>query len=210
MDSFGLFRQCLAGYLARCSDIESIHEADNEHALLELAGSEQPDVVLLSVRSKTIDVNGIVDALRSRIPGCRVILVSGYESDLQVEQALKANVDGYVLESDGLEVLRRAISWVRQGGVFYTQSVMHRLSLDNGQFTLSKPRSRAIAALTQRERELLRYLGEGASLKEAASAMGVSYKTADNQKTSLMRKLNIHDRVHLARFAIREGWVAPP
>jgi DNA-binding NarL/FixJ family response regulator len=81
--------------------------------------------------------------------------------------------------------------------------------VDKNSVRLTRPRSAAVAALSRRERELLALLGKGATLKEAAAQMQVSYKTADNQKTSLMRKLGIHDRVELARFAIREGLVSP-
>ena len=62
-----------------------------------------------------------------------------------------------------------------------------------------------LAVLSPRERELLRVLARGLSLKEASTVLGISYKTADKQKASLMAKLDIHDRVELARFAIREG-----
>jgi DNA-binding NarL/FixJ family response regulator len=80
--------------------------------------------------------------------------------------------------------------------------------VNSGRVTLKRRQSSIIERLSARERELLAHLGRGASLKEAAAAMKVSYKTADNQKTRLMRKLDIHDRVELARFAIREGLVS--
>ena len=93
--------------------------------------------------------------------------------------------------------------------MFFSKSILSRLNVGEGRIELARPRNPAVASLTPRERELLAHISRGASLKEAAAAMNISYKTADNQKNSLMQKLNIHDRVELAHFAIREGVIKP-
>ncbi|NLX13462.1 MAG: response regulator transcription factor [Phycisphaerales bacterium] len=87
---------------------------------------------------------------------------------------------------------------------------MSRLVVQEGQeVRLDNPPQSRLSTLSPRERELLRVLAKGMSLKEAATVLGISYKTADKQKASLMSKLDIHDRVELARYAIREGMVQP-
>jgi len=79
----------------------------------------------------------------------------------------------------------------------------------NGMRSAQNPPRSRLSTLSPRERELLRVLARGVTLKDAAGILGISYKTADKQKASLMTKLNIHDRVELARYAIREGLIQP-
>jgi len=209
IDDYGLFRESLGRQLARLAEIEWVYEAAGPAPALRILEDERPDVVLMAIETPGADVFEAVRAMRRIDSGCRIIFLGWHECDSCVEKALEVGANGYVVKSDGLAVLMQAIETVCEGGFFYSESIRRRLSVDDGRLILARPRSAAIATLTLRERELLRYLGEGVRLKEAAAAMGISYKTADNQRTSLMRKLNIHDRVKLARFAVREGWVAP-
>jgi DNA-binding NarL/FixJ family response regulator len=91
----------------------------------------------------------------------------------------------------------------------FSPDIMNRLIVKGDEVVLEHPPKSRLSSVSPRERELLRLLAKGLSLKEAASVLGISYKTADKQKASLMTKLDIHDRVQLARFAIREGLVEP-
>ncbi len=106
--------------------------------------------------------------------------------------------------------MREAILAAHRGRVCYAPEVLERLGVVNdGELRLNdQPRTR-LELLTPRERELLSLLAQGLSLKAAGRMMNVSYKTADKHKVSLMRKLDIHDRVELARFAIREKIIVP-
>ena len=86
---------------------------------------------------------------------------------------------------------------------------MKWLVVQDAEFRLENPPKNRLSMLSPREREWLRVLARGLSLKEAASVLGITYKTADKQKASIMAKLDIHDCVELARYAIREGLVEP-
>ena len=102
-----------------------------------------------------------------------------------------------------------AIRKVARGEVYFSDEVRQRLIVDIDQVRLAQqPRSR-IATLTHREREILRHIAQGLSKKEIASKLNLSVKTVETHSSNLMRKLGIHDRVELARFAIREGLAEP-
>jgi two-component system response regulator NreC len=148
-----------------------------------------------------------IRSLRQVCPEAVFAFLTHWDQDRFVRLALEHKVAGYLLKTESLETLVEGIGRLSRGQRVFSAEIETRLARVNGDLQLVKPRCPAFATLTQRELELLRHLSLGASLKEAAAVMNVSYKTADNQKANLMRKLGIHDRVELARFAIRERLV---
>lgn len=208
VDDHILLREALKLQLSSIADNVEIHEADHGGEAFDLFERYSPELTLLDVDLPDGHAFPLVERMRRLRPGCRVLFLTGYDYDEFIEHAIRVGVHGYVLKSDGVASLLDAIRIVRDGGHYFSDRIARRLEFLNGKPRLTRPRSEALARLTQRERELLACLGRGASLKEAAAMMQVSYKTADNQKANLMRKLDIHDRVELARFAIREGLIS--
>ena len=209
VDDHRILRESLAAQVANHPKVSHVDQADNADEALAAVREIPPDLILMDIEMPGINPFEATRTIHQTAPNCKVIFLTGHDYDSHVEQAIAAQAAGYVVKRDGLEILMDAITKVAEGGLFFSQAILERLVIDNRQLKLSRPKSDAVAALSRRERELLSLLGKGATLKEAAAQMHVSYKTADNQKTSLMRKLNIHDRVELARFAIREGLVSP-
>jgi DNA-binding NarL/FixJ family response regulator len=205
----GLFREGLVSLLSRHLEVESVWEASDIESALRTLADERPQIVLVDGDMMGRSAFDGVRALKARYPDCPIVLMSCQDGDVFVQAALEAGIDAQVLKSDGMSGLLDAIESVRQGEPFFSPSVASRLSAENGRIRLARPRCKAIAELTETERELLRILGTGATLKKAAASLGLSYKTADNRKTGLMRKLGVHDRVELAHFAIREGLILP-
>ncbi|HXK86209.1 MAG TPA: response regulator transcription factor [Phycisphaerae bacterium] len=209
VDDHRLFRESVLPQVAQHPKVTAVDEAENAESALAKARECPPDLVLMDIDMPGLNPFDATRSLHEIAPGCKVVFLTGHDYDSHVEQAIATNAAGYVVKHDGLQVLMDAISRVSDGGLFFSDAILERIVVDKNQVRLTRPRSDAVAALSRRERELLALLGKGATLKEAAAQMQVSYKTADNQKTSLMRKLGIHDRVELARFAIREGLVSP-
>lgn len=207
-DDHTLFRETLSAQLARCAEIATVLEAADGPSAVRTFAEHKPDVVLIEVGMSEENAFDIARAIRESDRGARIIFLSRQAFDSDVEEALSVGASGFILKCDGLTVLTHAIAKVAEGRIFFSEPIRKRLGLESGQVKLCRPCSSAVAGLAPRERELLTYLAKGASLKEAAAVMHVSYKTADNQKARLMRKLDIHDRVELARFAIREGLVS--
>jgi DNA-binding NarL/FixJ family response regulator len=209
VDDHRLFRESVLAHLAQHPKVTSVDEAPDAQSALEKVRENPPDLILMDIEMPGMSPFKAVPAIREAAPHCKVVFLTGHDYDSHIEEAVGAQASGYVVKRDGLDVLNQAITKVADGGMFFSEVILERMIVDQGRFKLARPRSMAVAALSRRERELLSLLGKGATLKEAALQMHVSYKTADNQKTSLMRKLGIHDRVELARFAIREGLVSP-
>jgi DNA-binding NarL/FixJ family response regulator len=147
--------------------------------------------------------------IHDQVPGCKVMILSAHKHDEQISQAVRSHAWGYVVKDGGFEEVRQAIRSVMMGRLYYVRDVLDRIQTCDGQLRFGEHAVTRLDTLTPRERELLVLLGQGYSLKEAGLALHVSYKTVDKHKVNLMRKLNIHDRVELARFAIRENIVQP-
>ncbi len=205
-----LLRESLTAQLRYCPQISLVSEASDMASALPIIQQQRPNLLLLDIDMPQVNGAAAVADFRDCVPGGKVLFLSAYQHDAFIEEALAAQVDGYLLKHDGINTLRRAIEVVCDGGLYFSGDILGRLTAVNGTLRIGRPKNTAIASLTQRERELLIHLGRGDCLKEAAARMGISYKTADNQKVSLMRKLGIHDRVALALFAVREGLVQVP
>ncbi|MEP0841397.1 MAG: response regulator transcription factor [Phycisphaerae bacterium] len=209
VDDHQIVREVLAERLIREPGITAVDQAENADAALAKARANPPDLVVMDIEMPGSSPFEAAASIRRDVPNCKVIFLTGYDYDTYLEEALAVQARGYVIKSDGLDALLEAIHKVAAGEWYFSRPIRERLMFDGQQYRPVRPRSDVIAALSKRERELLVLLGKGATLKEAAARMQISFKTADNQKSSLMRKLGIHDRVELVRFAIREGLIDP-
>lgn len=208
VDDHALCRQSLAAHLLRCEGTGEVLEAGTAEDGLRIFSQERPDVVVLSVDLPNGRVFEAARAMRRIAHKARVLLLGARLCDTDIEEALAIPTEGIILKRDSLASLCQAIEQANRGETFFSEPIRNRLQEVNGHLVLGRSCSPMIGGLAPRERQLLAHLARGTSLKQAAAAMTISYKTADNQKSSLMRKLGIHDRVELAHFAIREGLVS--
>lgn len=209
VDDHQLVRDGVCGLLAREPEFDVIDSATNAGEAISKAIESRPDIILMDIDMPGIGCFDAVQIIRSRVPQAKVILLTGHDHDEYLEQAIRSKANGYVMKHDGVNALVEAVRNVAADRVHFSPLVLDRIQIKETEIALERPRRSDLEKLTPRERELLRILAKGLSLKEAAAVLGISPKTADNQKTSLMAKLDIHNRVELARFAIREGMVAP-
>lgn len=209
VDDHGIVREGISGMLARERDLQVVGIASNGDEAISKTLETRPDVVLMDIDMPGVSCFDAIQIIRSRISDTKFILVTAFENDEYVEQALRVKANGFVIKSQRIQELVEAIRNVNAGRIHFSPEVMNRLVIKGNQISLDAPPKTRLSTISPRERELLRLLAKGLSLKEAAAVLGISYKTADKQKASLMAKLDIHDRVELARYAIREGIVEP-
>ncbi len=167
----------------------------------------QPDVVAIGLDSGRGAAFMLIDELHRSPWLYRVVLITGHARDADVRKALDLEVAGFVHESGGFKGLCQAIRAVHAGEHYYAPEILSRIDASKAEFKPDRSARTRLDLLSPRERQLLRVLALGKSLRQACEQLRISYKTADKQKVSLMKKLRIHDRVSLARFAIREGIV---
>jgi len=204
VDDHELVRSALRGMVDRESAFVVVGEAGDAAEGLERALAEEPDILVIDIDMPGMICFDAVRQMRSRLPDLAVVFLSAFFHDHYIEQALAVGARGYVLKGDPPAILFEALNEVAAGGVYFSQEVRSRIVFGRDGRP-ARTGQTVTSTLTNREVEVLRYLARGLSKKEIAGTMHLSVKTVEHHSASVMRKLDIHDRVELARYAIREG-----
>jgi len=177
-----------------------IGEASDGQEALRLAHEHMPDVAVLDLAMPAL--NGLETARRLReiLPQTKIVLLTMYTEEPYVLEALQAGVVGYVLKTQAAGDIVQAIRDALQGAIYLSSRVAHTVV----QAYLTQA-SRSPDPLTSREREIVQRIAEGQTTKEIAAVLGLSVKTVESHRSSLMRKLDIHETATLGRYAIRRG-----
>lgn len=208
-DDHALVRRTLRRCLEAEADFTVVADVCNADEAVAQARQLKPDIVLLDV-----DMPGMVcfDAARLIMadnPATRVVFLSAFFHDRYIDQALAVGASGYITKTEPPEVLVQAIRAVVDGAVYYSPEVRSRIVIDTQGARLGGVMQSRGGRLTPRELQVLQYIARGLSKKEIADRLHLSERTVNCHTASMMAKLDIHDRVDLARYAIREGLVEP-
>ncbi len=210
VDDHEIAREGVRARLEMENDLEIYAECVNADDIIPVCDKYQPQIVLMDVDMPGADPFTMIADLRRMNPGVRVIMLSAYARDGYIDAAVQSGAWGYLSKTDSFDGIIRAIRKVTSGQFAYPPEVLERFELVDGHLrTKAGAKSTPVATLTPRELEVMRLIAKGLSTKEIAAVLHRSAKTIDAHRTSLMKKLQIDDRVELTRFAIREGLVEP-
>jgi DNA-binding NarL/FixJ family response regulator len=206
-DDHGIVREGLRRLLESEPDIRVCAEASDGSEALELVDKHQPDIVILDITMPRLGGLETLQRLRAELPGVKVILLSMHGDPTFIQSAIALGVDGYILK-DGLagEVIA-AVRAVMTGGSYFSPPVAREI-VDQARAP-KRNGSEPFTTLSTREREVLRLIAQGMSAKEIAGVLGISTKTVEAHRTSLMRKLGARKATELVRYALRKGLVEP-
>jgi DNA-binding NarL/FixJ family response regulator len=206
-DDHGIVREGLRRLLESEPDIRVCAEASDGSEALELVDKHQPDIVILDITMPRLGGLETLQRLRAEQPGVKVILLSMHGDPTFIQSAIALGVDGYILK-DGLagEVIA-AVRAVMTGGSYFSPPVAREI-VDQARAP-KRNGSEPFTTLSTREREVLRLIAQGMSAKEIAGLLGISTKTVEAHRTSLMRKLGARKATELVRYALRKGLVEP-
>ena len=207
-DDHALIRAALVAVLNDTDDIRVVGEAANAADAVELAHKLSPSVVILDVGMPGVDAFHAASHIRQLRPSTEIMFLTASEHDRSIEQAIKVGARGYVVKSDNPDLIAPAIRAIARGEQYFSPSVAARVRGDGSDMRKRKVTGARGSALSDREIEVLRYVGKGYAKKQIAEMMGISVKTVDKHVTSVMEKLDIHDRVELALYAVREGFIS--
>lgn len=209
VDDHVMVCESLSQSLNGLPDVEVVGTAVDSETALQLAAEKHPKVVLLDICLTGRGTFELARALLALGGGLRVVLLSGFMADVFIAQSLKLRLSGYILKGESVEFLADALRKVASGETVYSPEVESRVVFDSAQQRFVAKYESDLGTLTGRQIEVLRHLACGQSVKEIAKMMHLSQKSVDSHKYRIMNKLGIHDRVELARFAIREGLLVP-
>jgi DNA-binding NarL/FixJ family response regulator len=207
VDDHTFICELLTTVLSRSARWEVVGAVRDARRAVETARCLQPDLLVLDIEMPGLSVFEALKTIRREQPGIKAVFLSAYLSDHYISQALACEAKAFVAKDEPLEALVDAVTRVADGGSYFSPAVRTRLVVGpRGVSLAARSRSRA-ETLTPRELEILCYIAQGLAKKEIAELLYISPKTVDQHCCHLMAKLDIHDRVHLTRYAIREGLV---
>ena len=203
-DDHGIVRSGLRMLLEQQEDIEVIAEAADGAEARDTAIRERPDLAILDVKMPKLTGLQATREIREQAPDVAVLILSMYDDERYLFEALKAGASGYVLKTQADVDLLEAVRAVERGEPFLTPEAQRALIKD----VLGQGVGRS-DELTPREQEIVKLVAEANTTKQIAEILHLSEKTVENHRANAMRKLGMRDRVELVRYAIRRGLIEP-
>jgi len=189
-------------------DMEIVGEAGGGAEGVTAVADLQPDVVIMDVAMPGMSGIEATRRIKEASPDTAVIALTMHEDEQYFFEMLNAGASGYVPKRAAPDDLVSAIRAVSQGQVFLYPSLAKFLVQDFLQRTEESGLSSIAEELTPREREVLIAIAEGNTNREIAELLTISVKTVDRHRENIMRKLNLHNRVELVKYAIEKGLIA--
>jgi two-component system response regulator NreC len=209
-DDHPIFRAGLRALLEAQPDMQVVGEAGNGQEAVARARQLQPDVVLLDISMPGMDGLQALRRMQAEGVSSRVLVVTMHAENEYLLQVLESGGYGYVLKQGVDTDLFEAIRTVARGDVFlYPAATTLLLSRYRDQKRTLDESHEGQDNLSEREREVLRLTAEGYSSNEIGEQLSLSAKTVETYRTRVMRKLNLHHRSDLVRYALRTGLLQP-
>ena len=202
-DNQTLIREGVRKLLSFQDNLKIVGETGNGGEALRLADELQPDLILI-ISMPLVSWLEIILKIRSKWKDPKIVILTNNEKDEYILSALKAGVDGYILEDSTKDELLEAINLVLSG-----QRVLSPRINDKIVESYIK-NSRSFApwrTLTRRERDTLKLIGEGHRSKVIADFLGISPRTVEKHRSNIMKKLDLHSTPALVAFSIEKGFL---
>ena len=209
-DDHTLFRQGVRTLLASETDMEVVGEAADGSAAAERAAELKPDVVLLDIGMPGPSSFETTRQIKRNRPETKVLFLTMYDDEDYLLEGMEVGANGYVLKDSPAPQLVAAVRDVYRGGSYLSPRMLSQLVNDFRTRVKTSDRTPRFASLTPREKEVLKMLAEGNSVKEVATQLNLSVKTVEAHKFNLMRKLDIHNKAHLVQYAIQKKVIKLP
>lgn len=204
VDDHRIMRDGLRSLLQNEEGIEVVGEAADGREAVTLAGELLPDVIVMDLTMPGMSGTEATAEIMAAMPDTKVLALSMVLDRGCVVEALKAGGAGYILKECAVGELVTAIRAVASGAPYLCDQITSLIMKDFSRSEDEKAEDKA-ALLSKRESEVLRMVADGKSTKEIAFTLGVSIKTVEVQRHSIMKKLNLFSVAELTKFAIREG-----
>jgi len=194
VDDHPLFREGIATVVDYEKDMQLVAMAATAKAAVEEFNKHQPDVTLMDLRLPDMSGISAVASIRTAFPDARIVMLTTFEGDVEIQRALAAGVRGYLLKSAPLEEIVKAIRKVHSGRKHLPSEVAEHLAEHFGS-----------DSLTEREVEVLKRIAEGDRNRDIAERLSISEETVKVHIKRIMYKLGAKDRTQAVAIGIRRG-----
>lgn len=204
-DDHTLFREGIRLLLERQEDMEVVGEAADGRQAVEMARQLQPDVVLMDLSMPQLNGLEATAEVHKILPRTRVLVLTMHATDDYFFRVLEAGASGYVLKEAAPTELLWGIRSVAQGGTFLYPSLAKRLTQEYLRRVGSGEERSSYEGLSDREKDVLKLIGQGHTNQEMADLLSLSVNTVQTHRTHIMNKLNLHTRAQLMKYAMQMG-----
>ena len=201
VDDHTILRQGLRRLFESEKNFEVVGEARDGREAVERVKDLATDVIVMDLAMPALNGLDATRRILKQRPDSKVLILSMYLDDDYVAQALEAGVAGYIMKDAPANELVSAVRAVARGEPYFTPQIP-AATVERWRMARAADGRRGPVELTPREREVLKLLAEGPTVKKVADILHLSQKTVDAHKTNLMKKLDIHNRVELVKYAI--------
>ncbi len=208
VDDHAIVRDGICSLLALAGDMEVVGEAANGREGLEKVGKLLPDVVLMDIAMPIMGGLEAIRRIRKEFSGIRILVLTQYDDKDHVFPAIQAGASGFVSKTAASSELASGIRAVSAGESYLSPSIAKLFVEDYQRVALTEDMNDPYEQLTDREREMLKLVVEGYKTRQIAEMLNITPKTVEGHKTSLMKKLGIHNNLELVKYALRQGIIS--
>jgi len=202
-DDHTILRDGIRSLIEDEPDLEVVGEAEDGITVVKLADSLKPDVILMDLAMPLLNGLEATRQIRKNQPGAKILILTMHENEEYIRQVLAAGAMGYILKDAAARELLGAIRSVHKGEVVLSPAITRLIVTDYlrwGDLSAQE----ASDGLTDRERQILQLIAEGYTNKQIADILSISIKTVQAHRLNLMKKLDLHDRGELIKYAIQK------
>ncbi len=196
-------REMLSQIVSANPDFEVVAQGGDGLTATNLIIEANPDFVILDIMLPGLNGVEVLRRFKKHLHAVRVLVFSGFQTPSLVRELLQVGAHGFVEKTAPLSELQKGIETVANGGTYFGPEIAQYLR--SAVLNPEEIVKGGVQVLTPREREILQLIAESYSTKDVAHKLSISVKTAENHRTNLMKKLDIHDVATLTRFAIQNG-----
>jgi two-component system response regulator NreC len=203
VDDHTILRQGIRSLLEDEPDIEVVGEAEDGHSAVKLASQLNPDVIVMDIAMPRLNGLEATRQIRRNNSSIKILILTMHENEEYIRQVLAAGAMGYILKDAASSELLAAIRSIQSGEAVLSPAITRLVIADYLRWGDLKP-EKSIDGLSNREREILQLIAEGYTNKQIAEILCLSIKTIQAHRLNLMKKLNLHNRGELIKYAIQK------
>jgi DNA-binding NarL/FixJ family response regulator len=210
VDDHELFREGVALVINSQPDMEVVGQADDGLEALTMSRDLRPDLIIMDINMPLSNGLEATELIHSSVPDSRIIMLTAYEEEEKLFEAIKAGAQGYILKSSSSAGLAQGIRGALEGESSVPRKLAGKLLAEFSK--LSKRPENTVKedmspTITQREREILNIMATGASNQEIADKLGISLQTVKSHVSSILNKLQVKSRRQATEFGIKQGFI---